>query len=592
MSVSLLKIAADLQLSLAAAVTVGQTTATLASASDADGVALPSGKYGFTVDGDTSAKEYIVCDLVGTALTNIQNVSRQDAATTGFANYHRFGATVTITDWAILSRMLNNLNGTTGFDAASPLSYDGDVSGLVGNDIPTVNYVLSVVNGGTVSFDQQVLTSQTAGENLTAEDSVYQKASDGAWYKTDADTQATVQDVVQGIALATQTTGGTLQIAISGAVQMTSTVIGTRYYVSSTAGAFVTSAPSAPAFARLVGIGLPSNKLLLCPPSTLAQFSGIAAQPSATNKFLAQADSSDDGTDQSQTTQNATSAVGQADTSGLRVKLAQSFVPTKTTLRGVALYKAANTGTFTGTVTVSIQADTAGSPSGSALSTKTITNALWAAYSVAEFTALFSAEITLTLGSTYWIVVETSTTDTANCINLGTNSAGGYGSGSVKYNNTTDGWVAVSTIDLYFKTLQGVVGKAILADSSGFLPVGTRKASAKVGNLILANSATANVVAHGLGRIPNFVEATCGGGSSGHGSYSAGIYDVANNAYACNGFTYNEGSAGGQESGTSQVVVTQNGTGTGAVSITVSVDENVVIFSADANTRTITYKIF
>src|SRR5690606_9675314 len=116
---------------------VGATTATLSSAVNANGDTLISGKYGFTIDGDNSAKEFIVCDLVGTTLTNIQNVNLQGVATSGFKNYHRIGATVTITDWVILQRMYNNLTGATGFNAGTPLKYDDQPDLSDPDSIPT-----------------------------------------------------------------------------------------------------------------------------------------------------------------------------------------------------------------------------------------------------------------------------------------------------------------------------------------------------------------------------------------------------------------------------------------------------------------------
>jgi hypothetical protein len=445
MATTLLKIAADIQLSLAAAVTVGQTTATLSSATDPDGVVFPSGKYGFTVDGDTSAKEYIVCDLVGTALTNIQNITRQGTASTGFANYHRVGATVTITDWAILSRMLNNLNGTTGFDSGSPLSYDGAPAGLTGNQIPTVNYVLSVVNGGAVAFDLQVLTNQTAGENLTANDYVYFKESDQKWWKVDADLTATYQQVKRGFALATTLANATLSIGTNGPVTgFTGLTAGAKYYASNTAGAIATTAGTNTVFA---GIALNTTTLIADPNvrdipygSEKDALAGSLGTPSSTNLYVTQLNESTGGIDQSQTTQNATGLFGEADATTKANKAAQSFIPTKTKIRGVSLSKVADTGTFTGTVTVALQADTAGSPSGSNLASVTITNAQWARIAAGEFNAIFSSEYTtLTLGSLYWIVISTSTSDNSNHPNIGTNSAGGYANGSSKYNNTTDG---------------------------------------------------------------------------------------------------------------------------------------------------------
>ena len=69
MSVTLLKILADFTVQLSAPVAIGDTTANLSSANDDDGNALPTGLYGFTIDGGQSNKEYIVCTLTGTTIT-------------------------------------------------------------------------------------------------------------------------------------------------------------------------------------------------------------------------------------------------------------------------------------------------------------------------------------------------------------------------------------------------------------------------------------------------------------------------------------------------------------------------------------------
>lgn len=591
MTQTLLRAAADFEQALAAQVSAGATTATLDSIADSAGTNLTAGTYGFTIDGDNQYKEFIVADLSGTSLTNIVSITPQGASSAGFSTYHRKGASVVITDWAVLSRILNLLFGTTGFDSATPLSYDAAPTFANALQIVTKGYVDSVVAGGTVSFDQQVLPVQTAGENLTAGNAVYFKTSDQRWYKTDADASATSTGVQLGIALSTQTTGNTLSIAISGPYTTSGLTAGSKYYLSQTSGAITTTAPSAPAFPVLIGIALSTTKLWLIPYPTSDQFAGVTAQPSSTNKFLDQASASDGTTDQSQTTQNGTFSAGEANATTRHNKLAQSFIPAKTLIKSVNLYKSADTGTFTGTVSIAIQADSAGSPSGVDLVTKTITNALWAAYATGDFLALFSTELTVTPGNLYWIVITTSTSDTANCINLGTNTAGGYASGSAKYNNTADGWVAISTIDLYFKVNQGFAGKEILGNTTGFIPTQVKKATFKIGNITLANSATSNKVAHGLGTIPSYIEAWYGTGSNSAGVYSAGVYDVANAVYASNGFSYNEASSGGALNTTSAIITSLSTTGGSSAAITVQVDENVVIFSADANLNPISYKI-
>lgn len=176
--------------------------------------------------------------------------------------------------------------------------------------------------------------------------------------------------------------------------------------------------------------------------------------------------------DQSQTTSNSTITVGEANATTKHSILAQSFVPTVASIRGVKFWKIADTGTFTGSVKVSLQASTSGSPSASDLASFTITNAAWlkctAAAEVAiQFTSQYESMV---VGSTYWIVFTPSTSDNSNHPNIGANSAGGYASGILKYNNSTDGWVSISTSIAYFKTEMGTASKVMKLDSSGLIP--------------------------------------------------------------------------------------------------------------------------
>lgn len=150
MTTTLLKAVADFETQLAAPVSIGGTSATLVSANDDDVIALPAGKYGFTVDIGNSIKEFFVCDLSGVNLTNVESVTRQGVATSGFARAHRRGAKVNITDWVLLKRMLSNLDGTTGFNSTVKLGYDADpalVSGDV-NKLATVKYVNDTASFG------------------------------------------------------------------------------------------------------------------------------------------------------------------------------------------------------------------------------------------------------------------------------------------------------------------------------------------------------------------------------------------------------------------------------------------------------------
>lgn len=474
MSVTLPKVAADFSQSLASAVVAGATTATLNSAADADGNNLAAGKYCFTIDIDATTKEYIIADLAGTALTNIQNLSRQGAITTGVAVYHRAGATIAISDWAVLFRIIQDLTTANALDANVPLGYDAAPAGLTGNNLATVAYVLSVVVGGTVTFDQQVVSAQTAGENLTARDHVYLKEADGKWYKVSGSTPTTYQQLRRGIALATASINTSVTIAISGPVTgFSGLTAGSKYYAQNSSGLIATTPGTSTIF---VGWAVSTTILLFSPLERDIPYAyekdalaGTIGTPSSTNKYMTKFNSFID-VDQSQTTQDTTSSVGEANATTKKNKVGQSFTPTYPGIRGVKLYKAADTGTFTGTVTVALQADSAGSPSGANLATITIPNAVWLLLPVGEFIAEFSSEyLAMTPGSLYWIVVSTSTADNANHPNLNYAIAGGYAGGSAKFNNTTDGWVAIVGADFYFKTLDALLSQVATADPTGAL---------------------------------------------------------------------------------------------------------------------------
>jgi hypothetical protein len=149
MASELVKIAADFSTTLVTKVAVGATTATLTSATDDDGVALPAGTYGFTIDRNSANKEYFTATLSGTSLTNIKTVTRgTGVGTSGFALAHRKGAEVIISDHVALKRMLDLLDGTTDFDSTNPLMYDGTATISDAKHIATKAYVDGVAIAG------------------------------------------------------------------------------------------------------------------------------------------------------------------------------------------------------------------------------------------------------------------------------------------------------------------------------------------------------------------------------------------------------------------------------------------------------------
>lgn len=466
MSALIPKIVADFTTQLSTAISIGGTTFSLASILDDDGNTIPNGKYCFTIDNGSSDKEYLMGDMVSGVVSNVVTVNRQGTEASGAVRAHRIGASVILTDFVALQRIADILRGILTLDGSSPLAYDTSPTLSSGLQVATVAYVLSVVTGGTVNFDNQII-SGTAGETLALPNVVYFKESDQRWWLADSDVSSTFYGTKKGIARGSASAGNAASIQLSGiASGFTSRTPGAKQYLSGTAGGVTETAPTNAVF---IGWAITSTTILLAFNERGALL-GTQGFPGENNPFVTADNVSQNTTDQTQSSQNATIEVGEADSTTKKNKVAQSFIPTKTKIRGVKLYKGANTGTPTGTLVVALQADSSGSPSGSDLATVTISNIDVLSMTTGEFDALFSSEYTsLVPGSLYWIVISSSVSDTSNHVNLGTASAGGYGNGSVKYNNTTDGWVAVSTIDLYFKTLEGNVSQIPKIGSDGFL---------------------------------------------------------------------------------------------------------------------------
>lgn len=123
MPTGLVKTGADFRTTLALGVSAGDTTATLSSITNTEGDTLSNGTYSFTIDRKNSSKEHIVATVTGTALTSIVNVSAKDGTeTSGFANAHRKGAEVIISDWVAIKRIQDVLE--TGYAAATTPSTD------------------------------------------------------------------------------------------------------------------------------------------------------------------------------------------------------------------------------------------------------------------------------------------------------------------------------------------------------------------------------------------------------------------------------------------------------------------------------------
>lgn len=237
------KIAADFETSLAVKMAIGATTGTLQSPTDSDGVALPTGRYFFTIDRNNSAKEYISCTLTGTALTNIKTISRQGVETSGTVREHRVGANVIISDFAHIKKINDLLDGTTNLDSTNPLEYDGTAVITSDNMLATRAYVLATATGtATITYNQQTITA-TGGETIASGNICYFKEADQRWWKADADLTATIDNVQLGVAQGAVTAGNTFVVLISGlSTNFTGLTAGAKYYLSNTAGGVSTTA--------------------------------------------------------------------------------------------------------------------------------------------------------------------------------------------------------------------------------------------------------------------------------------------------------------------------------------------------------------
>ncbi len=252
---SIPNVIADFSTILALKVAVGATTATLVSATDDDGVALPTGTYGFTIDRKNSKKEYITATLTGTALTNVKTIAvGTGIATTGFAKTHRRSAEVVITDFVVIKRLQDVFE--TGYDFVyTPVS---DYM------LATKKYVDDVAFGGSVTLNKLVIVGN-AGEAVAAGNLVYKKVSDGEWYLCDADTASTLNNVLLGIAQGAGTDGNAITggILIKGLdTNQTGLTINSIYYASNTAGGVSLTSGTNP---RVIGVSTSTTDILFDP---------------------------------------------------------------------------------------------------------------------------------------------------------------------------------------------------------------------------------------------------------------------------------------------------------------------------------------
>lgn len=226
-----------------------------------------------------------------------------------------------------------------------------------------------------------------------------------------------------------------------------------------------------------------------------------------TNNNVTQAESLEEQVDVS----TNTIEVGEADATTKKNEILQTFTATKTKINGASFFKKTDTGTFTGTVTLELFANQDGEPTGSALADVEFSNADWG--NIAdddEFEMIFDTEYHgLVIGADYHLKISTSTNDNANHINLGADTSSG--DASVKYNNSVDGWVAITNSILYFRALEGNEEQIVKTGLNGQISEKLIPKTKKFGSFTKdVNDTTLTTIAHGLGRVPKFVKISGG----------------------------------------------------------------------------------
>lgn len=154
-----------------------------------------------------------------------------------------------------------------------------------------ITYINAQVASITVGTSTSVLG--TAGESLTVGNLVYLK-NDGKWWKTDADTLATIDSVQLGICQSTTSADATITsgVLLQGLdTNQTGLVAGTEYYISNTAGGISSSAGTN---SKKIGVARTTTALYFDPlyaglPSEgekAALPGDSSTSPSATNPFV------------------------------------------------------------------------------------------------------------------------------------------------------------------------------------------------------------------------------------------------------------------------------------------------------------------
>ena len=148
------------------------------------------------------------------------------------------------------------------------LGVDGTVSSLILTEKASI--ALDPAGGADGDYSGITITG-TAGDTIAFGETVYLKAADSEWYKTQADASATSGPVAVGIAVSTGSDGNAMTILLYGQIRADAAfpalTIGAPVYLSDdAAGDIIVAAPSDSGdFVRVVGHALTANEIVFAP---------------------------------------------------------------------------------------------------------------------------------------------------------------------------------------------------------------------------------------------------------------------------------------------------------------------------------------
>jgi hypothetical protein len=196
--------------------------------------------------------------------------------------------------------VLRNANVFSGIQEFTLLPTSSGGNATTGDQLVTYAQALSMATGTTAI--NRVVVAGNGGENIAAGQLVYLLVTDGEWYLCDADTAATVDNIILGIAQGagsngTPITSGVLLFGLDS--NQTGLTNNTAYFAGNTAGAISATVGTVEVS---VGISRSTTSLLFYPrynqqltEDQQDALVGTSGTPSNTNRFVTNADTTGTG---------------------------------------------------------------------------------------------------------------------------------------------------------------------------------------------------------------------------------------------------------------------------------------------------------